>query len=155
VTGMTCAACQARVQRTLQKQPGVADANVNLMTNNATVEFDPARVQPEQLVEAIRSTGYGAELPVPDQTALEEQEARDAEQADEVATLKRKAIVSAVIGVIAMLVSMPLMSGLAAAHAHDGGTDPFMQWVTQAVDPALRRLAPWLYAISPTTLAWT
>ena len=155
VTGMTCAACQARVQRTLQKQPGVADATVNLMTNSASVEFDPARVQPEQLVEAIRSTGYGADLPVPDQSALEEQEARDAEQANEVASLKRKAIVSGIIGVIAMLVSMPLMSGLAAAHAHDGGTDPFMRWVTEAVDPALRAGAPWLYAFPPAALAWT
>ena len=37
VTGMTCAACQARVQRALQQQPGVADATVYLMMNNATV----------------------------------------------------------------------------------------------------------------------
>ena len=42
VTGMTCAACQARVQRTLGRTPGVADASVNLMMNSATVEYDPA-----------------------------------------------------------------------------------------------------------------
>ena len=40
VSGMTCAACQARVQRALQKSPGVADASVNLMMNSATVTFD-------------------------------------------------------------------------------------------------------------------
>src|SRR5687767_8240912 len=77
VSGMTCAACQARVQRTLQKQPGVADANVNLMMKSATVTFDRAAVSPEGLVEAIRQTGYGAELANPDQTAFEEQAARD------------------------------------------------------------------------------
>jgi Cu+-exporting ATPase len=37
ISGMTCAACSSRVQRALQKQPGVADANVNLMMKTATV----------------------------------------------------------------------------------------------------------------------
>ena len=44
VSGMTCAACSSRVQRALEKQPGVADANVNLMMKTATVHFDPAVV---------------------------------------------------------------------------------------------------------------
>src|SRR3990172_3747655 len=63
VSGMTCAACSARVQRALEKTPGVAAANVNLMTNQATVQFDPATTSAEHLVAAIRNTGYGAELP--------------------------------------------------------------------------------------------
>ena len=42
VGGMTCAACQAGVQKALQRQPGVLDASVNLMTANAAVTFDPA-----------------------------------------------------------------------------------------------------------------
>ena len=42
VTGMTCAACQARVQRALAKEPGVTSASVNLMTNSASVAYDPA-----------------------------------------------------------------------------------------------------------------
>ena len=69
VTGMTCAACQSRVQRTLQKQPGVTDASVNLMMQNATVTFDPQSISPTALVDAIRDSGYGAELASPDQTA--------------------------------------------------------------------------------------
>ena len=47
VTGMTCAACQARVQRTLRKHPGVADASVNLMMHDATISFDPSATSPE------------------------------------------------------------------------------------------------------------
>ena len=47
---MTCAACQARVQRTLQRQQGVADATVNLMMHTATVAYDPLVVAPERLV---------------------------------------------------------------------------------------------------------
>ena len=60
---MTCAACSARVQRTLERTPGVSAANVNLMTGSATVSYDPSTVTPDRLVEAIRDTGYGAELP--------------------------------------------------------------------------------------------
>jgi Cu+-exporting ATPase len=152
VSGMTCAACSARVQRTLQKQPGVDDAAVNLMMKSATVTFDPATVSPERLVEAIRDTGYGAELASPDQSAFEEQEARDRATAAEFRALRRKAIASAVVGAIAMMVSMPLMS----AHAGHGGPvgDPFMRWAMTTLDPAIRAVAPWLYAIPPAAIAW-
>jgi Cu+-exporting ATPase len=60
VSGMTCAACQARVQRALTKAPGVDSASVNLMTNTATVEYDSGVTSPDSLVEQIRATGYGA-----------------------------------------------------------------------------------------------
>ncbi|MDQ6635334.1 MAG: heavy metal translocating P-type ATPase [Gemmatimonadota bacterium] len=106
VTGMTCAACQSRVQRTLARMPGVADASVNLMMGNATVSYDPNAVKPEALVESIRATGYGAELPVADRTPFEEQAARDNAQAEEFHELRRKAIVSGVVGALTMLVSM-------------------------------------------------
>src|ERR687896_783082 len=140
VSGMTCAACQARVQRTLQKQPGVADATVNLMMKSATVTYDPAAVRPERLVEAIRETGYGAELASPDQTAFEEQEARDRAQEQELRELRRKAVVSAIAGAIAMVVSMPLMgqmSTAAGSHVHNV-TDPFMRWAMATLDPFFR-----------------
>ncbi len=108
VTGMTCAACQARVQKALQQQPGVADATVNLMLGNATVTYDPATIGPETLVEAVRSTGYGAELPSTQRTAFEEQEAQDRATAEEYRSLRTKAIVSLAVGALAMG-AMPLM----------------------------------------------
>ena len=109
VTGMTCAACQSRVQRTLSRTPGVADASVNLMMGNATVAYDPGAVTPDTLVETIRATGYGAELPATQRTAFDEQAARDRATAEELTDLRRKAILSGIAGAIAMLVSMPLM----------------------------------------------
>jgi len=112
VSGMTCAACQARVQRTLQKQPGVADAGVNLMMQNATVRYAPSAISPEQLVQAIRDTGYGAELAPETQSAFEEQEARDRAQNEEYRELKQKAIVSGAAGVLAMAVPMLLMQAV-------------------------------------------
>ena len=44
VSGMSCAACQAHVQKALRTRPGVSDATVNLMTREATVDFDPSVV---------------------------------------------------------------------------------------------------------------
>ncbi len=112
VSGMTCAACSSRIQRTLEKTPGVRDAAVNLVTGTATVAFDPATVTPDGLVAAIRDTGYGAELPRPGSSAEELFQAQDAERAAEVADLRRKLGVSAVAGIAAMVLSMPGMVGV-------------------------------------------
>ncbi|MEP7382045.1 MAG: heavy metal translocating P-type ATPase [Gemmatimonadota bacterium] len=153
VSGMTCAACQGRVQRTLGKTAGVLDANVNLMTNSATVTYDPAHVDPSGLVARIRATGYGAELPVADRTAAEEQTAQDTARRDEYAALLRKAIVAGLAGAVAMVLSMPLM----AANAHAGlagSTDPFMQWTMRVFDPAMQRALPWVYAIPADVLSY-
>ncbi|MEP7066439.1 MAG: heavy metal-associated domain-containing protein [Gemmatimonadota bacterium] len=46
VSGMTCAACQAHVQRALAQQPGVDEASVNLMMETAAVTFDPSVATP-------------------------------------------------------------------------------------------------------------
>ncbi len=111
VSGMTCAACQARVQRTLTRTPGVADATVNLMLNNATVRYDPKAISPEQLVEAIRDTGYGAELPATTRGAFEQQEAAEKAHAEEVRALTRKVAVSMTLAAVAMALSMSTMEG--------------------------------------------
>ena len=153
VTGMTCAACQARVQTALQKQPGVEDAAVNLMMGNATVTYDESATSPEQLVEAVRHTGYDAELPVEDAGAFEEQEARDRAQAEEFADLKKKAVVSGVAGAAAMVLSMPLMS-VAAMTSHGPVADPFMRWTMNTLTPSLQSATPWLYAIPPQVLSY-
>jgi Cu+-exporting ATPase len=154
VSGMTCAACQARVQRTLSRQPGVQDAAVNLMTRTASVTYDPAAVSPNGLVDVIRSTGYGAELPVPDRSVVDEQAAQDQAYEHEYRELRRKAIVSLVAGIIAMIVSMPLMAP--TDHGAMGGTsDPFMRWVAESLAPAFRSALPWAYEINPQVISYT
>jgi Cu+-exporting ATPase len=151
---MTCAACQARVQRALARHPGVHDAAVNLMTRTASVTYDPATASPETLVDAIRATGYGAELPVPDRTPFDEQEAQDRAYSDEYREIERKAIVSLVAGVVAMIISMPLMT--ATSHDAMGGTaDPFMRWVSSSLAPMLRAVLPWLYAVDPRVISYS
>ena len=155
VSGMTCAACQAGVQKALQRTPGVVDASVNLMMGSAAVTYDPGATSPEALVEKIRDVGYGAEIPRPERTAFTEQEERDRAQAEEFRELRRKAIVSGAIGTLAMLLSMPLM--VAGAHQVHGGpvADPFMRWAMTSMSPALERVFPWLYQIDPAVLSWT
>ena len=67
VEGMTCASCSARVERGLNRLEGVAGAAVNLATERAELHFDPKRIAPQQIVEAIRDTGY---TPVSDEIEL-------------------------------------------------------------------------------------
>ena len=62
ITGMTCASCANRIERKLNKLPGV-QASVNFATANARVTF-PADLTPANLVETVQATGYGASLPV-------------------------------------------------------------------------------------------
>ena len=159
VEGMTCAACQATVQRTLSKQPGVTRAAVNLMMNEATVHFDPAATDPTQLVAAINDTGYVSRLPVAADATSSADDERERQQRHEYETLRSKSLVSLGLGAVAMLASMPLMGGpstalgASAAHAEHSG-DPLLRWTMTAIDPPVRAALPWLYAIEPQALTY-
>ena len=152
VDGMTCAACQARVQRALEREPGVSSASVNLMMANAAVAFDPAQVTPERLVALVEATGYGASLPSLDQGAIAATTDRDDTLQAEYATLRRKAGFALGAGVVAMVASMPLMAG--GEHEHGLVVDPFMTWAMTTLTPALQRVMPWAYQIPKPVLSW-
>ncbi len=70
VVGMTCAACSARIEKSLNKLEGVTSANVNLLANKATVEFDSAATNKDMIVKTIEKTGY--EVPLARETLLVE-----------------------------------------------------------------------------------
>ena len=154
VTGMTCAACQANVQRALSRQAGVTQASVNLITGQARVTFHPGAVQPSQLVSAVEAIGYGAAPVGVEASAVAAQASRDRAQIDEFRDLRAKAIVSGVCAAAAMALSMPLMAAGAADHEHAIAADPFMRWAMEQLTPALQSAAPWLYAIDPPALTW-
>ncbi len=59
ITGMTCANCVATVERNLKKEKGVSSASVNLSSERATVEYDPALSPLESLVQRVNKAGYG------------------------------------------------------------------------------------------------
>ena len=57
VTGMTCAACSARVEKAVSKVPGVTGCSVSLLTNSMGVE---GTASPDQIITAVEEAGYGA-----------------------------------------------------------------------------------------------
>ena len=125
VTGMTCAACQARVQRALQAEPGVSDATVNLVTNSAAVVYDEAAVTPQRLIEAVRATGYDATLPASDAEVGDEGDRKMSEHAR---TLTIKAAVSVAAGLVAMALSMMAMGSAAVNFGLLGLTAVIIAW---------------------------
>ncbi|MBE2317465.1 copper-translocating P-type ATPase [Solirubrobacter sp. CPCC 204708] len=96
ITGMTCASCANRIERKLNKLEGV-NASVNYATEKATVEYDPAAVAPDALIGAVEAAGYHASLPA-DEPAQE--------TTDELAPLRQRLILSAVLSLPVLLVSM-------------------------------------------------
>ena len=58
VTGMTCAACANRIERQLNKQPGVEKASVNFATARATVNYDPSKTGVADLIQTVKDVGY-------------------------------------------------------------------------------------------------
>ncbi len=148
VSGMTCAACSARVQRTLEKTPGVRSAAVNLMTGTARVEFDPTSISAEHLVGIVQGTGYGAELPQPDESVEAQLAAQDEARADEIAGVSRKFWVAAALAVLTMIFSMPL-----AAREHGAVVDPLMRLMLP-LERRLLRVAPWMDEVSPAAWRW-
>lgn len=58
ITGMFSEKCVLRIQETLENTPGVASANVNLLKNKATVQYDSAQTSPEKLAEVVTGSGF-------------------------------------------------------------------------------------------------
>jgi Cu+-exporting ATPase len=107
VEGMTCASCVNRISRFLRKADGVEEANVNLATETATVQFDPARIDLAGLSAAVEAAGYVARV---DRLAGSEAEAEATDEpsyADRhLADLRRRLIVATAL-------TIPLLIGLA------------------------------------------
>ena len=107
VTGMTCASCVASVEDALRGVAGVRAADVNLATERARVELDPARALDSALVRAIERAGYGALVLSEDRAERAVMEERErAVRAAYLTTLRRRLVVAAALAVPALLLSM-------------------------------------------------
>ncbi len=78
ILGMSCAACAARVDKTLNQQNGVTEASVNYAAATATVVYDPTCCTPDSLKKAIQDAGY--DLVIESDPDLSEQKAEEAHQ---------------------------------------------------------------------------
>ena len=61
VTGMTCTACSAHVEKAVGQVPGVRSVNVNLMAGSMLVDFDESRTSTDAIVHAVEDAGYSAQ----------------------------------------------------------------------------------------------
>ncbi|OPH48286.1 copper-translocating P-type ATPase [Paenibacillus ferrarius] len=68
IEGMTCAACAARIEKGLNKMPGISAATVNLALETAHVEYSPAEISVEEMVKKVDQLGYKAIRKEEDQT---------------------------------------------------------------------------------------
>ena len=62
VTGMTCASCSARVQKSVEGLSGVTDVQVNLLTNSMSVEYSEKDLTPQDIIMRVKAAGYGCEV---------------------------------------------------------------------------------------------
>lgn len=100
VTGMSCAACSARVEKAVRGVSGVTDCTVSLLTNSMTVE---GSAENSAVIRAVQAAGYGAAL----QGSEPQKRQNDADSADcETAVLQKKLVVSVLLLAVLMYVSM-------------------------------------------------
>ena len=109
ITGMTCSACSAHVEKAVSKLEGVKTAAVSLMTNSMVAEFDEEVLSSEDIIRAVVQSGYGASLP---QKGVAQAQAAPQEDvmAQELAAMKHRMIWS-----FAFLIPLFYLHG-----AHDG-----------------------------------
>lgn len=105
VLGMSCAACAARVDKTLNKQPGVHCAAVNYAAATATVEFDPAQTSAEALQHAVQEAGYDLIITHDEHTADEVEEAN----ARHYRSMKRRTLFAIALAIPIAVIGMGFM----------------------------------------------
>lgn len=125
VTGMTCSACSAHVEKSVKKLNGVKSVNVNLLQNNMHVDFDETAVSVDDIINAVVSGGYGASV------AGKEQEKKDNKIDNEISNMKFRLIVSLVCLVPLMYISMGHMWGWPFLNVFHGAENGITFALTQ------------------------
>ncbi|SFX88981.1 heavy metal translocating P-type ATPase [Ruminococcus sp. XPD3002] len=114
VTGMSCAACSARVEKAVNSVPGVTSCAVSLLTNSMGVE---GSASPQAVIEAVQNAGYGASL----KGASAQPSENDPLTDKETPKLRKRLIVSLVFLIILMYISMGhMMWGFPLPSFFDG-----------------------------------
>ncbi len=106
ITGMSCAACSARVQRVTEKLEGVKSVNVNLLAGIMDISYDEGTLQPDDIIAAVTGAGYGAEI------MAKAEPRRNTAQFEAMRKMRRRLFVSIPLMVVLMYFSMGHMFGL-------------------------------------------
>ena len=105
VTGMSCAACSARVEKAVSAVPGVTSCSVSLLTNSMGVEGSAA---PEAVIAAVEAAGYGASVKGAKGPAASSSPDEDALADHETPRLRRRLIASVGFLAVLMYISMAI-----------------------------------------------
>ncbi len=109
IEGMTCASCVRRVERVLQRVPGVREATVNLAAERAVVRYDPRVASIDALLRAVDGAGYRARVvPVTVGGAAEESDELERRRAQQLARLRRDVALAWVFALPVVVLNMSL-----------------------------------------------
>lgn len=108
VTGMTCSACSAHVEKSVSKLVGEGNVTVSLLTNSMQVECDDKKVSDYEIIKAVEDAGYGAAVA----GAVKSSEKKESVVDNELKEMKTRLIVSFIFLIPLMYVSMGSMVGL-------------------------------------------
>lgn len=122
ITGMSCAACSAKVERVVGKLEGVSNVSVNLLTNSMNVEYEENKLGSTEIIKNIVDAGYGAKLES-NKEAVEEKSLKKTND-DAIDSMKFRLKVSAVFLIILMYFSMGSMVGLPLPAFISGEKNP-------------------------------
>lgn len=119
ITGMTCSACSARVEKSVAKLPGIQEVSVNLLKNSMVASYDEAALDTGQIIQAVEKAGYGAipkagqSKPAAERTAASVPAGKPAVSTAqaEYAQMKRRLLLSAVFTIPLFYISMGHMMG--------------------------------------------
>lgn len=109
VTGMSCAACSAHVEKAVRSLPGLQDVQVNLLAGSMTAEYTEGQLSDQEIIQAVIDAGYGAS--VKGKTAAQQASAADNGQ-QELKSMQQRIITSFVFLIVLMYISMGSMVGL-------------------------------------------
>lgn len=110
ITGMTCSACSARVEKAVTKLPGTAEVSVNLLTNSMQLAYDETALDSAKIIEAVEQAGYGAS--VKGKTMETTRQSETAPLAKEAAAMKQRLGWSLVFLLPVMFIAMhPMVFG--------------------------------------------
>ncbi len=116
VTGMTCSACSAHVEKAVSKLDGVSCVAVDLLGGTMQVEYDEQQVTPDGIVAAVTAAGYGAQLPAAPGTAKGPARPASGAMEEELRGMKRRLIASFCFLIPLFYLAMGHMMGWPLPH---------------------------------------
>lgn len=122
ISGMTCAACSSRIERVLSRTEGIDQANVNLVTEKASIEYDQSHVDMDQVFEKVKQLGY-------EPIALETADEAKARKNQELNRQKMKFIIAMILSLLLLYTMVGHFSFLSFLPLPHVMTEPWFQFI--------------------------